>query len=264
MLTSKKMAVKLIILSFLFSGCIKRPVQSSRPKLPLEDYMRTYKFVPFSTPNNIMSPASIIKFNKGAEEVIAFPGDCDSLNKFNINDIVPGDIAAVNIESTINSSTSVSFVSYPELINKLNLTAAFRDSSVKKIKISLVDPFIKVIARVKEFTYIRSALGYCQEQVKDKSNVVISQVLGSQGLTFTFLTNGDREIKLSPSLLNLITSDADIKRTLEVNSSITISKMMYYGYRGFVGVISSGALKNINDIIDTTPEHINGLKNASR
>jgi len=226
--------------------------------------MKTYKFVPFSTPNDIMPPATIIKFNSGAEEVVAFSSDCDSVAKFVASDVVNGDVATLDEDFTITNPTSISLVAYPGLIKKLNLTLAFQDSSVKKIKITLVNPFIRVISRAKEYLYLTKAIKYCKDQVNEKDNIVISQVLGSEGLTFTFLSNDNRDVKLKADVVNIISADADVKSTLQSNSSITIAKTIFYGYRGFVGVVSSGLLEGVKDIVETSPEHINALKNANK
>lgn len=256
-----------LFLTFLFLLVIscdptKRGVKEQGS--PLASYFETYHFTPFTTPNNVITPATIIYFNKGQEEVIAFPSDCDSLATFSAAaDIVRSPTATLDSEFDITNVKDASLILSPELISRVNLNVALQDTSIKKVRIKLINPFVSILSRAKAFQIISGSKKYCQKQVQEKQNVIVHQVIGADGLEFSFIGSRNRVINLTSSLSNQISTDNALRTKLESEGTITLDQPMFFGYRAFKGNVSSGLFTDPSTIVEVSEDEIDRMKKST-
>lgn len=249
--------ITLLITSFFVISCNRSRLNKSKP---INEYFKSMAFTPFTPPNDILTPMSIISYKKG-QEVKAFSNDCEPKI---IARIEESKTALLKSTITIKNDNDLDILLSPEILKVIDLKTALKDSIVKEISIEFIDPYIKVVSAVKGKEQILSSTKECIEQSKIKSNVIIHQVLGSKGLKFTFLSNGSKKITLTAKQAEIIGITPKFKQSLTGKSEINIDINMLYAYKGFDKQISSSLFEDDFIFIEMDSNNIEKLKEQSR
>jgi len=196
-------------------------------KTPLQKYVKSHDYTPFTIMRTDWGVGTVVSYNNGVETIEAFPNECVDLSP------KPTDVTLRQYEYTLEKTDKIELDLGKALGENVDLSSAFNNKRISKVKISIENPKEKALSRrsVKN-KLIELAENGKQGCVDDiTTNTVIIRVLEIGKLNYSFLDEKNKELTIDAQIMNDIKFNSELKRTYEGKTEITIETPTLVGYR---------------------------------
>ena len=196
---------------------------------PLAKYIKDNKYEPFTIPRTQWGVGTSITFKKGSEVINALNNDCLKLTGETSSAFIP------NQSYTITSGNSFELNLGKLFGDKLNINAAFKNTRVKKVVITIkeaeetVIPTIAIKQKIINLAKEQNTL--CLDATTAKNNVIIIRTLSIGSLAYSFLDDKGLKITLNANFLKDLKMADSVARKFEGKTELTISERAFIGYR---------------------------------
>ena len=210
----------LFVLASTFASCAKSP---------LEAYIKKNGYSPFRIPRENWGTGSIVNYKQGTEEIVALNSDCLKLDSTSTN------VVLSQYSYTAKRGMNIELSLAKVLDKNLDISAAYTDSRVKNVVISIQDPkesiipTIRVKRRIVEFN--NSNEKDCLEEIVKNKNIVLIRVLSVKSLDYTFLDDKNNKIAIDAALLDKMNVDASYQNEYQGKTTLKVDKQTFFGFR---------------------------------
>jgi len=235
----------------MLSGCASNPPQQQVSTF--DNFLKQYNFTQFVPSNQIVEPLSIITNTSGAQEFVSFPDDCSWVVSPNVKS---SKTALSSLKKKVTNNSELNLDVANDLWESVDLGAVLGYSDITSIELEFINPYLKIVSRVSAQESFNSGSKSCKQAAANKSNLVIHQLLGVEGIKFKFIGSDGANINLNADLIEKANLKGELKREAEASGSIMLSESIYVGYRAFSGQLASGALSDRVAFTVLDPEEV--------
>ncbi|MDX2052298.1 MAG: hypothetical protein SFV15_07915 [Polyangiaceae bacterium] len=225
--------------------------------------LRRVGYEPYSPPRLGLGVGTIITYDKlGREVLVARPESCFPTL------VQPKPNPTELLASTEQRLTKGGFSASAAQLSKdvADLSFALEASSDIGVDLKFIKPFILEIERIKFEPMLRAIdqSNPCYREILDPKNVLVWQVMGVEGLQYTFKDKADNSVSLSATVLSKAKVAPELSRKVEGTSALTVSQPILLGYKALeVRLLPAAAGKPRIDVRDLTQAQVDTQRQQS-
>lgn len=257
--------VGIILIVSFFIGC-PHPYEVSQT--PLDKIVKAHGYTMFNPLRSYDGVGTIISFDNKKETTVASKKTCLPDNEVPTLTKKDQAIALLSGSYSITKLNKTDFgfandITKKKIDQKFNISGVIKLDSVKSIEVKWIAPFGDRIERIKVKDYARSLDegNSCLEELVRKDNLIIHSVIGAEGISYKFIGNENKEIKINAKILKILNGGHEFNQKWDGKFGFEIKSRMLIGYRAWKASTVRGALKNDIMLRDISKKEISILKN---
>jgi hypothetical protein len=254
----RKMLFCVATLSAL-AGCA-----ANKPNAGLNQYIRDLDYQPFALPRSQDGVGTIIDFKNGTESLVATGDEC--FLKMNGSTVNKRKVGTTDVERTIDLGADMSFSLPRSLLSFADISGLAKASKAKSIKVSLKQPFEQYISRLQFRSYVNglSSTDPCKPLLTDAQNLIISQTLGAESVSYQFLDSSDNAISLTADIVNGANLKPELRSKIQNTNKLETAEPLLIGYRTWDVTKPSGVIGTELDVREVPRQELEARRENSR
>lgn len=236
----------------------------NKPNAGLNQYIRDLDYQPFALPRSQDGVGTIIDFKNGTESLVATGNEC--FLKANSNAVNTRKVGTTDVERTVDLGADISFSLPRSVLNVADISGLARASKAKSIKVSLKQPFEQYISRMQFRSYINALASDdpCMPLLTDARNLIISQTLGAEGVSYQFLDGSDNAISLTADIVNGANLKPELRAKIQGTNKLETTEPLLIGYRTWDVTKPSGVVGTQLDVREVPRQEFEVRRENSR
>lgn len=257
--STKRFTVRVLTptLFLILSGC---------GSTELQKFIEERDYVPFVVPRDSLGVGTMIDFQAGVESLVdsGDTGIClTEKNGVKWYDTKAG-LETTEYEITRDNKLELNLGKI--LGDEVKVEGAFRDARVKKVRIELVEPFERRIAKidVKQFLGTIDDSSPCYTFLRDRELgvFVIHSVLGANAIRYQFLSDTSTALTLDAKVLEEMDIRGETNRKYVGKDSLSVDFPILIGYRAWEAYQLPGAARTMFGVRELTASQLTALRAA--
>ncbi|MBY0420900.1 MAG: hypothetical protein K2Q06_01265 [Parvularculaceae bacterium] len=203
----------------------------------LQKYIDQNGYTPFSLPRDKWGGGTVVKFSGGRENIVYFNDQCLGLTgPGDATDIRSADVSLPQSSYTISRTAKVEASLAKDFAANVDITAAYNDSRVSKVNVTLTGPKELVASQGSIAARIRALIAAknpCVDEIFKDGSFVIDRVVAVDGFAYTLETTQGQSLNFDAAILKAINVGPELSAKLVGNSAMSSSTPRMLGYRVF-------------------------------